>query len=64
MNDDYRVICERCNNLEHHSRVINYEPRGIIALIYDVYGTDMTYDGLQLTIVKCNMFIVQATNIV
>jgi hypothetical protein len=29
-NDAHRVINEWCDNLEHHSRVVNYNDRGII----------------------------------
>ncbi len=30
INDATKVICDWCHNLEHHSRVINYDPRCII----------------------------------
>ncbi len=30
VNDASRVISECCHNLEHHSRVFDYDPRGAI----------------------------------
>jgi len=30
INDASRVVSERCHNLEHHSRVVNINPRDII----------------------------------
>jgi len=48
--DAYRVISEWCHNLEWNSIVISYNLRGTI---YYVYGTGVTYDNSQLTIIIC-----------
>jgi hypothetical protein len=40
--DTSRIVSERRHNLERHSRIINYNPTGIINA-QDVYNTDITY---------------------
>jgi hypothetical protein len=47
INDVSRVIGEWRHNLERHTSVVNYATRGVIAPIYNVYSTDVTYDDHQ-----------------
>jgi len=61
VNDASRVVSEWINNLENHSSVINYDPRGVIYthLWYLWYKCHLW----QTSMGDRNMFIVQATDL-
>ncbi len=58
VNDASRIIIEWCHNLEHHSRVINYNLRGIIYT--QLWCLKYRHCLWQSSIDNYNMFIVQA----
>jgi len=57
VNDAFRVISEWRHNLEHRSRVVNYNLRAAFSLINDVYGTGFTYGDCQCFLVQSKLLI-------
>ncbi len=57
VNDACTVISERCHNLEHHTRVFNHDPRGVVYTHLWCFCTGVTYDEDR------NMFIEQSTGL-
>ncbi len=57
VNDASRVIGEWCHHLEHHCRVVNYDPRDVIYT--HSWCWKLRHHLWRLPLDYCNMFIVQ-----
>ena len=62
VNDAFRAASELCHNLENHSRVINYNPKGIMST--DLWWLYYRHHLCQSSIDNHNMFIVRITGAV